>query len=172
MFAAKDQDFDFAIQCCNFFASLPAQVVHGLLWHVDSRFQRLTCGTKWIRGRAGTGTDTAGTAQIRIDHHFVVVAGAVGARDQLIRLAERLAAIPGVELVNDAFFNEFTLRLAKDAGEVVSRLAAEGVLAGVPGARLFPDAPAAANLLIVATTETARDEDADRLETGLREALA
>ena len=75
------------------------------------------------------------------------------------------------ELGADAFFNEFTLRLDRDAGEVVAALAADGILAGVPGGRLFPDQPAAANLLIVAATETVTDGDMDRLETGLREAL-
>ena len=33
--------------------------------------------------------------------------------------AERLAAIPGVELVNDSFFNEFTLRLPVEARPAV-----------------------------------------------------
>jgi hypothetical protein len=31
------------------------------------------------------------------------------------RLLERLAAIPGVEIVNDSFFNEFTLKLTVEA---------------------------------------------------------
>ena len=33
-----------------------------------------------------------------------------------VALAERLAAVPGVRLVNDSFFNEFTLRLPRAGG--------------------------------------------------------
>src|SRR5829696_4694330 len=38
-------------------------------------------------------------------------------------LAERLSAVPGVKLLNDSFFNEFTLRLPKRAAPVVEALA-------------------------------------------------
>ena len=87
-------------------------------------------------------------------------------------LADRLAAIPGVELASDCFFNEFTLRLNRDAGEVVSTLAADGILAGVPAGRLFPGEAAAEPLLILAVTETVREADVERLDAGLREALS
>ncbi len=89
-----------------------------------------------------------------------------------VALVDRLAALPGVEVVNESFFNEFTLRLSRDAGEVVSTLAAAGVLGGVPASRLFPGEAAASNLLILATTETVSDGDIDRLEAGLKEALS
>ena len=36
-----------------------------------------------------------------------------------VAAAERLAQVPGVELVNDSFFNEFTLQLPKEARPVV-----------------------------------------------------
>ena len=36
-----------------------------------------------------------------------------------VQAAERLVQIPGVELVNDSFFNEFTLKLSKEARPVV-----------------------------------------------------
>src|SRR5258707_6233721 len=52
-------------------------------------------------------------------------------------LADRLSAIPGVELVTQAFFNEFTLALPKPAAPIVDALAARGVIAGVPASRLF-----------------------------------
>jgi glycine dehydrogenase subunit 1 len=87
-------------------------------------------------------------------------------------LADRLAALPGVELVTPAFFNEFTLRLAKPAAGVVEALATKGVLAGVPAARLFGNEGGAEDLLIVAVTETASDEDFAALEAGLNGALA
>src|SRR5690349_17485341 len=53
-----------------------------------------------------------------------------------VALADRLAAVPGVTLLNDTFFNEFTLRLPRPAAPVVDALAGRGVLAGVPASRL------------------------------------
>src|SRR3989440_3623980 len=38
-------------------------------------------------------------------------------------LAEMLAAVPGVELLNDTFFNEFTVRVRGDAAAIVEKLA-------------------------------------------------
>ena len=85
--------------------------------------------------------------------------------------AERLAAIPGVGLVNDSFFNEFTLRLPCPAAPVVEALAARGLLGGIPVSRLYPDRPDLADLLLVAATETVTPDDIDRLDAGLREVL-
>jgi len=85
--------------------------------------------------------------------------------------AERLAAIPGVQLLNRSFFNEFTLRLPGPAAPVVEALAARGVLGGVPVSRFYPDRAELVDLLLVATTETVTEEDIGRLETGLRELL-
>jgi len=87
------------------------------------------------------------------------------------QLAGKLAAVPGVEVLNGAFFNEFTARLSKPAAAVVSALAAKGVLGGVPASRLFGDDPALANLLLVAATETNTDDDMDALCAALREVL-
>ena len=84
-----------------------------------------------------------------------------------IQLADRLAGVAGVELLNDTFFNEFTVRLSKPAAGVVEELAGDGILAGVPVSRLLPEEPGAADLLLVAATETASDEDMDRLAAGL-----
>jgi glycine dehydrogenase subunit 1 len=86
-------------------------------------------------------------------------------------LATRLAALPGVELVTDAFFNEFTIRLPKAAAPVVEALAAKGVIAGVPASRLLPHEASAANLLIVAATECVSDADADALVAAIKETL-
>ena len=92
-------------------------------------------------------------------------AGAVAA-------AERLAKVPGVELVNDAFFNEFTLKLSKEARPVVRALADKGILAGVSLGRLYPGADGLANGLVVAVTETTTSEDVETLASALEEALA
>jgi glycine dehydrogenase subunit 1 len=87
------------------------------------------------------------------------------------QLADRLVGVPGVEVLNEAFFNEFTVRLRKPAAAVVSALAARGVLGGVPASRLFGDDPALADLLLLATTETNTEDDMDALCAALREIL-
>lgn len=89
-----------------------------------------------------------------------------------VGLADRLTAIPGVSVLNQGFFNEFTVRLPKPAAPVVESLAQRRILAGVPAARLFPERPEVADLLLVAVTETVSDDDMDALTSGLREALA
>jgi len=84
-------------------------------------------------------------------------------------VADRLAAIPGVRVVNDSFFNEFTVELPVEARPVVRALADKGILGGVSLGRLYPDEPDLQNGLIVAVTETATDEDIAALEAGLKE---
>ena len=86
-------------------------------------------------------------------------------------LADRLGAIAGVELVTPAFFNEFTIRLPKAAAPLVDALAKKGVIAGVPASRLMPHEKIADNLLIVAATETATDDDFAAFERALKEVL-
>ena len=88
------------------------------------------------------------------------------------RAAERLAQVPGVRLVNDGFFNEFTLDLAQEARPIVRTLADRGVLAGVSLGRLYPGEDALANGLVVAVTETTTAEDVEALATALEEVLA
>ena len=89
-----------------------------------------------------------------------------------VQLAGKLAGVPGVEIVTDAFFNEFTVRLPKPAAGVVDALAAKRILAGVPASRLIPNDPSVANLLLVAATETNAEEDMDALCAGLKGVLA
>jgi glycine dehydrogenase subunit 1 len=86
-------------------------------------------------------------------------------------LADKLAALPGVELVTNAFFNEFTLKLPVPAAPVVDALAAKGILAGVPASRLLPLEASAQNMLILAATETVSDEDVSALVAALKEVL-
>jgi len=83
--------------------------------------------------------------------------------------ADRLAAIPGVRLVNDSFFNEFTLELPVEARPAVHAMVQRGVLGGVSLGRLYPGAGALSNGLVVAVTETASDSDVGALEAALRE---
>ncbi len=89
-----------------------------------------------------------------------------------VAAAERLTKLPGVELVNDSFFNEFTLRLPKEARPAVRAMAEKGVLGGVSLGRLYPDAAELQNGLIVAVTETVTDEDVEALSVALEEVLA
>ncbi len=86
-------------------------------------------------------------------------------------LADRLGRIPGVQVLNESYFNEFTLRLPKPAAEVVEALAKRRILGGVPVSRLLPAEPKLANLLLVAATETVGDDDAAALEAALKEVL-
>lgn len=87
-----------------------------------------------------------------------------------VKLADRLAAVKGVEVLNKTFFNEFTVKLAKPAAEIVERLAEKGVLAGVPVSRLLPDA-GLGNLLLVASTEVNTDDDRAAFVAALQEVL-
>jgi glycine dehydrogenase subunit 1 len=88
-----------------------------------------------------------------------------------VSLAERLEQVPGVRLLNRAFFNELAVRLLRPAAEIVELLAAKGVLAGAPVSRFYPDNRAVGDILLVAATEMTTAEDIDRLEAGLREVL-
>jgi glycine dehydrogenase subunit 1 len=85
--------------------------------------------------------------------------------------AERLAAIPGVSIVNDSFFNEFTLKLPVEARPAVHAMVEKGVLGGVSLGRLYPGVDALQNGLVVAVTETATDEEITALEGALREVV-
>jgi glycine dehydrogenase subunit 1 len=101
----------------------------------------------------------AGLGRLARANHFAAV-----------RLAEALAPVPGVEVLNRSFFNEFTLRLSGDAAAAVERLAERGILAGVPVSRLLPGA-GLDDLLLVASTEINTDEDRAALAAGLAEVL-
>jgi glycine dehydrogenase subunit 1 len=87
-------------------------------------------------------------------------------------VADRLAAIPGVGLVNNTFFNEFTLKLPVEGRPAVHAMVEKGVLGGVSLGRLYPDAPDLQNGLVIAVTETVTDEDVDALEAALQEVCA
>ncbi len=88
-----------------------------------------------------------------------------------VRLADRLAAIDGIDVVNDTFFNEFTVRLPKPALAVVDALADRKILGGVPVARLYPGRAELERLLLVAVTEANTEAHIDALTEALREVL-
>jgi glycine dehydrogenase subunit 1 len=90
--------------------------------------------------------------------------------------ADRLAKVPGVEVLNTAFFNEFTLMLGgKPAREIVREMADRGVLGGVSLGRLYPGVAGLEHALLVAVTETTTEEDievlARELEASIKETV-
>jgi glycine dehydrogenase subunit 1 len=89
-----------------------------------------------------------------------------------VKLADALARIPDVSVLNKAFFNEFTIRVPGDAAAVVEALAGRGVIGGVPASRLDPGRPELADLIIVASTEVNTDEDRAAYAATLAKVLA
>src|SRR4051794_6102645 len=87
-----------------------------------------------------------------------------------VKLADQLKGVAGVEVLNQTFFNEFTVKLSKPAAQVVEQLADKGVLAGVPVSRLLPGA-GLDNLLLVASTEVNTDDDRAAFVAALKEVL-
>jgi len=83
--------------------------------------------------------------------------------------AERLSAIPGVQLVNTSFFNEFTLELPVEARPAVHAMVEKSVLGGVSLGRLYPGVDKLKNGLVVAVTEVVSDEDIGALDAALKE---
>ncbi len=85
--------------------------------------------------------------------------------------ADRLEKVPGAKVLNDTFFNEFTLVLDTETRPLVRDLAARGVLAGVSLGRLFPDGDGRENGLLVTITETNTEDDIETLAKALEGAL-
>ncbi len=88
-----------------------------------------------------------------------------------VALADALGKVPGVSVLNETFFNEFTMRVPGDAARVIERLARKGVLGGVPCSRLAPGNPDLRDLIVVASTEVNTDEDRAAYVKALAEAL-
>jgi glycine dehydrogenase subunit 1 len=89
---------------------------------------------------------------------------------QARKLANAMSAIPKVDVLTPRFFNEIAVRLPRPATAVVETLAADGILAGVPFARLDPTA-GLNDVLLLAATELATDADIAALSRALEGAL-
>ena len=89
-----------------------------------------------------------------------------------VKLADKLDGHKEIEIINETFFNEFTVRLPKPAAGIVDSLAKQNILAGVPVSRLYPAKPELENLLLITATETNTESDFDALYASLTEALA
>jgi glycine dehydrogenase subunit 1 len=82
---------------------------------------------------------------------------------------ERLAAVDGIELLHDApVVREFAVRLDAPIGDVLARCAEQGIAAGYPLAREYPEHE---DGLLVAITERRTKHDIDRLADALGTAL-
>jgi len=82
---------------------------------------------------------------------------------------ERLTAIEGVELLHEApVFREFAVSLPAPVEDVLDRVSEEGIAAGYPLAREYPEHK---DGLLVALTERRSREDIDRLADALERAI-
>ncbi len=77
-------------------------------------------------------------------------------------LADALAAIPSVKILNKNFFNEFTIELAQDASLVNKKLLEKNIIGGL----------ARGNKMILAATELTTDSDIEILAKALKEILS
>src|SRR5690606_35253262 len=88
-----------------------------------------------------------------------------------VQLAEKIATLKGFEILPDAFYNEFAVKLPKPAADVVETLVDNKILGGVPAARLFPREAALNDVLLLTATETNSEGDMDALVAALKEVL-
>jgi glycine dehydrogenase subunit 1 len=80
-------------------------------------------------------------------------------------LADRVASLPGYSVANRApFFNELVVRCPRPVEEIRAALAAQGILAGYPLGRDYPDL---GDALLLCTTEVNTREEIERLVAGL-----
>ena len=90
--------------------------------------------------------------------------------EKALATRDAVAAVPGVEVLTPRFFNEFAVKLPRNAAEVVDELAGRGVLAGVPYGRLNPGA-GMDDVLLIAATETTTETDIATLASELKAVL-
>jgi glycine dehydrogenase subunit 1 len=88
-----------------------------------------------------------------------------------LALADTLGKVPGVQVLNKTFFNEFTIRVPRRATDVIEALAAKGILGGVPFSRLDPKAKLD-DLIVVASTEVNSEDDRRSYAAALAETLS
>ena len=97
----------------------------------------------------------------------VAAAGAAAAR----RLEAALAEAGFARVHAAPYLNEFAVRVP-DASGVHTRLLADGLLAGLPLARWYPDDTELSDALLLATTELTTDDEIARLVAGLQTVTA
>ncbi len=78
--------------------------------------------------------------------------------DKACKLADALAKIKGIKLLNKTFFNEFTIEVPGDSKALVEKLTTKNIIAGYAVDK---------NKIIMAVTELTTDEHIERLVTEL-----
>ncbi len=86
--------------------------------------------------------------------------------EKACQLADSLEAIEGVKVINQSFFNEFTVELSKPVNNVIENLAQQGILAGYSLERVGHP-----NRMLVTATEITTDSGIEMLTTHLKEVL-
>jgi glycine dehydrogenase subunit 1 len=120
----------------------------------------------------------SGLCALAFSIHLTLLGG--GGLEKMARLshirarqtADRLAQVPGVNVVNTSYFNEFVVTVPGDARQVVRDLADRHVLGGVSLGRLYPGVPDLAGGLLVTATECTTAQDIAALGVALEEVLA
>ena len=84
-------------------------------------------------------------------------------------LAEQLQKVPGVKVLNNTIFNEFTVRFPCPTEPLIEKLAEHEILGGVPVSRLYPAREDLRNLALLTATETTTNADIESLVTTLAE---
>ncbi len=81
----------------------------------------------------------------------------------------KLLTLPGITSVSDApFFNEFTVKLPRQAGTIAGALIPKGFVAGIPLGLFYPER---AKELLIAVTELRTKEEIDAFVQAVREVL-
>jgi len=85
-------------------------------------------------------------------------------------LADMLDNVEGAQVLNETFFNEFTVKLSKPAADVVQALSDKDILGGVPFSRISGGAHE--DLLLVCATEVVSAQDLQAFASALGEVLS
>jgi glycine dehydrogenase subunit 1 len=94
---------------------------------------------------------------------------ALHCRSKAEYLKAKLSAVPGVQILSEPpTFNEFAVRLPKDAGAVAEALLERGFVAGLPLASLDAGAPGD---LLIAVTEKRTLQEMDAFVAAVKEVL-
>ncbi len=86
-------------------------------------------------------------------------------------LANELGKISGIAVLNNNYFNEFTVRFPCQTAPLIEKLASQKILAGVPLSRLYPNRNDFSNLALLTATETTTKADIQNLTQSLSEIL-
>jgi glycine dehydrogenase subunit 1 len=86
-----------------------------------------------------------------------------------VKLADMITKIKGVSVLNETFFNEFTIRVNGKAAEIIEKLAGVRILGGVPVSRLLKGHD---DLIVIADTEVNTDADRAAFVAALTKVLA